>query len=64
VVAQQSVAGAPAQDQLRRQLLQQTLKFYEGVESSSSSPEERARVRDRAQRVRTKLEATRDQSDR
>jgi hypothetical protein len=60
VVAQQSVAGGHAQDELRRHLLQQTLKFYEGAESKASTSEERTKIRNRAQRLRTRLATTDD----
>jgi hypothetical protein len=55
-VAEQSTAPGPANDQLRRELLERSLKFYQGMESQASSPQERARILDRMQRIRTKLE--------
>jgi type II secretory pathway pseudopilin PulG len=55
-VAEQSVAPGPQHDQRRRELLEQSLKFYQGTESEASTPEERARILDRMQQIRTKLE--------
>jgi type II secretory pathway pseudopilin PulG len=43
-------------DKLHRELLEQSLKFYEGMESKASSPEERAKSLERMQQIRTKLE--------
>jgi Tfp pilus assembly protein PilE len=61
-VAEQSAAPVPQNDQLRRELLERSLKFYQGMESKASSPEERARILDRMQQIRTKLERE-EQSD-
>ena len=55
-VAEQPTAPGSASDPLRRELLERSLKFYQGVESQASSPQERARILDRMQRIRTKLE--------
>jgi hypothetical protein len=55
VVEQQAVAG-PQNDQLRRELLEQSLKFYQGMESKAATPEERGRILDRMQQIRTELE--------
>ena len=55
-VAEQLAAPGPQNDQLRRELWDQSLKFYQGMESKASSPEERARILDRMQQIRTKLE--------
>ena len=54
-VAEQSAAPGPQNDQLRRELLEASLKFYQGMESKAASPEERARILDRMQQIRTKL---------
>jgi hypothetical protein len=61
-VAGQSAAPGPQNDQLRRELWERTLKFYQGMESKASSPEERARILDRMQQIRLKLESQ-EQSD-
>jgi hypothetical protein len=61
-VAEQSAAPGPRNDQLRRELLERPLKFYQGSESKASSPEERAKTLDRMQRIRMKLEHE-EQSD-
>ena len=55
-VAEQAAAPRPQNDELRRQLLMRSLEFYQGMESKASSPEERARILDRMQQIRTKLE--------
>ena len=55
-VAAQSAAPGPQHDQLRRELWERCLKFYQGMESKASSPEERARILDRMQQIRTTLE--------
>jgi hypothetical protein len=55
-VAEQSAAPRPQQDQRRRELLERSLKFYQGSESEVSTPEVRARILDRMQQIRTKLE--------
>jgi type II secretory pathway pseudopilin PulG len=61
-VAEQSAAPRPQNDKLRRELLEQSLKFYEGMESKAASPEERTKFLERMQRIRTKLEHE-EQSD-
>jgi hypothetical protein len=55
-VAEQSAAPRPQIDELHRELLERSLKFYQGMESKASSPEDRARILDRMQQIRTKLE--------
>lgn len=55
-VAEQSAAPGPQNDDLRRELLERSLKFYQGMESKSSSPEQRVRILDRMQHIRTKLQ--------
>jgi type II secretory pathway pseudopilin PulG len=55
-VAEQAAVPRPQNDELRRQLLTRSLECYQGVESKASSPEERARILDRMQQIRTKLE--------
>jgi hypothetical protein len=55
-VAEQSAAPGPQHDQRGRELLERSLKFYQGMESKASSPEERARILDRMQAIRTRLE--------
>jgi type II secretory pathway pseudopilin PulG len=55
-VAERSAVPGPQNDQLRRELLEQSLKFYQGMESNAASPEERARILDRMQQIRTNLE--------
>jgi hypothetical protein len=55
-IAERSVATGPQNDQLRRELLERALKFYQGMESKASSSEERARILDRMQQIRAKLE--------
>jgi type II secretory pathway pseudopilin PulG len=55
-VAEQSAAPGPQDDRLRRELLERSLKFYQGRESKASSPEERARILDRMRQIRTELE--------
>jgi hypothetical protein len=54
-VAERSTA-VPRNDDLRRKVLERSLDFYQGFESKASSPEERARVLDRLQQIRAKLE--------
>jgi len=55
-VAEQSAAPGPQNDKLRRELLEQSLKFYQGMESKAATPEERGRILDRMQQIRTELE--------
>jgi eukaryotic-like serine/threonine-protein kinase len=55
-VAEQSAAPEPQNDELRRDLLERTLKFYQGIESKASSPQERTRLADRMQQIRSKRE--------
>jgi hypothetical protein len=55
-LAEQSAAPGPQNDQLRRELLERALNFYQGMESEASSPEERAKMLDQIQRIRTELE--------
>jgi type II secretory pathway pseudopilin PulG len=55
-VAEQSAAPGSQNDKLRRELLEQSLKFYERVELKAASPEERARILERMQQIRTKIE--------
>src|SRR3954471_4599374 len=61
-VAEQSAAPGPQNDRLRRELLERSLKFYQGRESKASSPEERATILDRMRQIRTELERE-EQSD-
>jgi hypothetical protein len=55
-VAEQSAAAGPQHDQRGRELLERSLKFYQEMGSKASSPEERARILDRMEQIRTKLE--------
>jgi eukaryotic-like serine/threonine-protein kinase len=55
-VAEQSAASRPQNDRLRRELLEQSLKFYQGMESKAASPEESARILERTQQIRRKIE--------
>src|SRR5262249_14341575 len=41
-VAEQLAAPGPQHDQVGRELLERSLKFYQGMESKASSPEEMA----------------------
>lgn len=59
-VAEQSTAPGPQNDELRQEYLERSLKFYQGMESKASSPEDRARIFDRMQQIRTKLEGEED----
>jgi type II secretory pathway pseudopilin PulG len=61
-VAEQSAAPGPQNDRLRRESLEQALKFYQGMESKASSPEERTAILDRMRQIRTELERE-EQSD-
>jgi hypothetical protein len=61
-VAEQSAAPKLQNDKLRRELLEQSLKLYQGMESKAASPDERAKFLERMQRIRTKLEDE-EQSD-
>jgi hypothetical protein len=54
-VAERSDALGSENDEPRREVLEQTLKFYQGLESKASSPGERARIRDRMQQIRMKI---------
>ena len=51
---QRTAAGTPRAE-LQRELLKRALRFYEGMESRASSPEERTRVLERAKQIRSKL---------
>jgi hypothetical protein len=55
-VAEQSAIPGPQQDERRQDLLERSLKFYQGTESEVSTPEEKARILNRMQQIRTKLE--------
>jgi hypothetical protein len=55
-VAERSAAPGPQIDKTRRDLLERSLRFYEGMESKASSPDERAKVRDRMEKIRTELQ--------
>jgi hypothetical protein len=55
-VAEQSAAPGRQNDELRRKLLEQSLKFYQRMESKAATPEERARILDRMEQIRTKLD--------
>jgi type II secretory pathway pseudopilin PulG len=55
-VAEQSVADGSRDGEPQRELLEQSLRFYREMESKASSPQERARINDRMQQIRTKLE--------
>jgi hypothetical protein len=61
-VAEQSTAPGRPNDHLGRELLARSLKFYQGMESKASSPQERARIIDRMEQIRTRLERE-EQSD-
>ena len=55
-VAEKSAVPGPQNDEPRRELFERSLKFYQGMESKASSPEEKARILDRMQQIQTKLE--------
>jgi type II secretory pathway pseudopilin PulG len=55
-VAAQSVAKEPQGDQIRREVLERALKFYEGMPAAASSPAQKAKALDRIQRIRTELD--------
>ncbi len=51
-----SAVPGPQNDRLRRDLLERSLKFYQGMELKDSSSEERERILDRMHQIRTRLE--------
>ena len=55
-VAEQSAAAGAQHHQQVRELLERSLRYYQGMESKASSPEERARILDSMQQIRTELE--------
>jgi hypothetical protein len=61
-VAEQSVVAGPRTGELRRDLLEAALKFYRGAVSKASSPDERAKILDRMQKIQTELDGN-EQSD-
>ena len=62
-VAEQLAAPGPQNDKIRRELWERSLKFYQGMELKASSPEERARILDRMQQIRTKLDPQEQRDD-
>jgi hypothetical protein len=54
VAEESAAAGAPGAGP-RRESLEQALKFYQGMETRASSPEERSRAVERAKQIRSKL---------
>jgi type II secretory pathway pseudopilin PulG len=60
--ADRTAATGPQNDQLRRELLERTERFYRGMESKASSADEKVRAFDRARQLRIKLEG-KDRSD-
>jgi type II secretory pathway pseudopilin PulG len=55
-VAEQSAAPGPQNDERRREILERSLKFYQGMQSKAATPEERAGILGRMQQIRTKLD--------
>jgi hypothetical protein len=54
-VTEQSAVPGPQSDELRREFLEQSLKFYQRMESKAASPADTAKIRDRLQRIETEL---------
>ena len=54
--AEQASDGGEATKDMRRDSLDQTLKFYESAESNASTPEAKASARERVKQIRSQLD--------
>jgi type II secretory pathway pseudopilin PulG len=54
-VANQSAGGGTPSAEMRRELLERSLKFYQGMETKASSPEARTKALERVRQIRSKL---------
>jgi hypothetical protein len=54
-VAKQSSGGGTPSAEMRHELLERSLKYYQEMESMASSPEARTKVAERVKQIRSKL---------